>query len=192
MAIYMRTELQAQIWAAWGRGLSMATIARMLPTRRISVYNVIGAQGVIEPPPRSRADRALSVLEREWIGKGLAAGCSLRMIARHLKRAPSTISREVRRNGGAIRYSGMRADEHAWRQARRPRQCLLARHPELEGLVIAKLSIDWSPQQISGWLKKMYPHDPTMRVSPETIYRSLFIQARGVLRRELTAHLRRR
>src|SRR5882672_257281 len=120
MAIYMRTGLQAQIWAAWGRGLSMATIARMLPTRRTSVYNVIGAQGGIEPPPRRRANRALSVLEREWIGKGLAAGCSLRMIARHLKRAPSTISREVRRNGGAIRYSGMRADEHAWRRARRP------------------------------------------------------------------------
>jgi IS30 family transposase len=192
MATYMRTGLQAQIWAAWGRGLSIATIARMLPTRRISVYNVIGAQGGIEPPPRRRADRALSVLEREWLGKGLAAGCSLRMIARHLKRAPSTISREVRRNGGAIRYSGVLADEHAWRRARRPRQCLLARHPELEGLVIAKLSIDWSPQQISGWLKKMYPHDATMRVSHETIYRSLFIQARGVLRRELTAHLRRR
>jgi IS30 family transposase len=170
----------------------MAQIARQLPTNVSSVRILLGSQGGIRPPSQRRSSRALSAAEREWIGEGLAAGCSLRMIARHLKRAPSTISREVKRNRGVMRYSGLSADERAWRKARRPKKCLLTLCPALRDLVIEKLLLRWSPQQISGWLKTVYPHDPTMRVSHETIYRSLFVQSRGVLRQQLCEHLRRR
>ena len=169
----------------------MRHIARVVPAHYVSVRNLINQCGGISPALRRRSSRALSAAERERITQGVAAGCSLREIARHLKRAPSTITREVKRNGGVLRYSGISADERAWRYARRPKACLLKRHQSLRELVIQKLSIDWSPQQISGWLKKAYPDDESMRVSHETIYRSLFIQARGVLRQELTAHLRR-
>jgi IS30 family transposase len=113
------------------------------------------------------------------------------MIARHLKRSASTISREVKRNRGVMRYSGIWADERAWRKARRPKKCLLSTRPALRDLVIEKLLLEWSPQQISGWLRKVYPHDPMMHVSHETIYRSLFIQSRGALKQALCAHLRR-
>jgi IS30 family transposase len=133
----------------------------------------------------------LKASEREAISRGLVAGCSMREIARHLQRAPSSISREIARSGGVKRYRAVNADERAWWRARRPKRCVLARHERLQGLVTAKLLIDWSPQQISGWLKKAYPDDESMRVSHETIYRSLFIQARGALKKELTAHLRR-
>jgi len=190
MSRYMGLSMQAQIWDAWARGLSIPRISRTLPTGRMNVRNLISARGGIQPEPRRRARRALSTAERELIGQGLWAGCSLRTIARHLKRAPSTISREVKRNRG-VRYSGLAADARAWRQARRPKKCLLTEQAPLRDLVVQKLLLDWSPQQISGWLRKMYPHDPTMQVSHETIYRSLFVQARGVLKQELRAHLRR-
>jgi IS30 family transposase len=189
---YVIETVRAQIWEHWNRGLSISEITRVLPTRRISVGSIIRGHGGIAPPPRRRSSRALNSVERELICSGLPAGCSMREIARHLKRAPSTISREVKRHGGLMGYSGLRADERAWRRARRPRPCLLARHQGLRELVIQKLSIDWSPHQISGWLKKVYPDDETMRISHETIYRSLFIQARGVLKQQLAAHLRRR
>jgi transposase, IS30 family len=189
---YMREAVQARVWEAWRGGLSVSQIARAVPSHRMSVHNLISSCGGIRPPARRRSSRALSAAERERITQGVAAGCSLREIARYLKRAPSTISRELKRNGGRLRYSGIRADERAWRYARRPKACLLRDHQSLRELVIQKLSIDWSPQQISGWLKKAYPDDASMRVSHETIYRSLFIQARGVLRKELTTHLRRR
>ncbi len=192
MSHYMRESMQRQVWQAWNEGFSMAQISRLLPTHRISVRTLIGGNGGICPAPQRRSSRALSAAEREWIGEGLAAGCSLRMIAQHLKRAPSTISREVKRNRGVMRYSGIWADERAWRKARRPKACLLTTRPELRDLVTAKLSLQWSPQQISGWLKTVYPHDPTMRVSHETIYRSLFIQSRGVLKQQLCEHLRTR
>jgi IS30 family transposase len=192
MTTYLRESLQRQIWQAWGAGLPVERIARELPTRSVSVWKLIRAQGGIRPPQRRRSVSSLSARERELIGQAVAAGCSLRSIASHLKRAPSTISRELRRNGGAMRYSGLRAEERAWRLARRPKSCLLVRHPQLRALVIHKLLIDWSPEQISGWLPKAYPDDPSMRVSYETIYRSLFVQARGALKLELTAHLRRR
>jgi IS30 family transposase len=191
MTLYMRENLQGQVWDAWGRGLSIAQISRVLPTRSISVRTLISAKGGIRPAPRRRSMRALSAVEREQIGAGLAAGCSLRTIAAHLKRAPSTISREVKRNLGVMRYSGISADGRAWRKARRPKKCLLAEHPALRDLVIQKLLLEWSPQQISGWLRTVYPHDPMMQVSHETIYRSLFIQSRGVLKQQLCAHLRR-
>jgi IS30 family transposase len=192
MAHYMGEKMQRQVWEAWGQGLSMAQIARLLPTNTISVRTLLSARGGIRPPPRRRSSRALSAAEREWIGEGLAAGCSLRVIARHLKRSASTISREVKRNRGVMRYSGIWADERAWRKARRPKKCLLNSNAALRDLVIEKLLLEWSPQQISGWLRTVYPHDPTMRVSHETIYRSLFIQSRGVLKQQLCAHLRHR
>jgi IS30 family transposase len=189
---YVLEQVQTQIWDSWERGLSISEIARVLPTRRISVGSIIRGHGGIRPPPRRRSSRALSSGERELICKGLAAGCSMREIAGHLKRASSTVSREVKRHGGVMGYSGVRADERAWRRARRPRTCLLVRNHSLRELVVQKLSIDWSPHQISGWLKLAYPEDDSMRVSHETIYRTLFIRARGVLNTRLTQHLRRR
>jgi IS30 family transposase len=132
----------------------------------------------------------LSINEREEISRGIAAGVSLRSIAADLHRAPSTISRELRRNGGHGRYRAAAADKRAWRQALRPKPCKLAVHDHLRQLVAAKLEANWSPEQIAGWLKRTYPDDEAYRVSHETIYRSLFVQARGVLKKELQAHLR--
>jgi IS30 family transposase len=134
----------------------------------------------------------LSTPEREEISRALAARESLRAIARRLGRAPSTISREIRRHGGATRYRAITADDRAWRQARRPKRCRLAAHPRLCRVVAAKLRADWAPQQIAAWLVSTYPTEPTMHVSHETIYRTLYIQARGALKRDLLAHLRRR
>jgi len=183
---------QALIWHRWGEGLPMVAIASGLRIRENGVRAIIGAYGGIRPPQRCRSQRVLSAAEREEISRGLQAGCSMREIARHLRRAPSSITREVRRHGGMGLYRAFNADERAWRRARRPKRCLLARDERLRQLVTQKLLIDWSPEQISVWLKKTYPADETMRVSHETIYRSLFVQARGVLKQELTAHLRRR
>ena len=116
----------------------------------------------------------------------------MRRIAEQLGRSTSTISREVNRNHGRVKYRAALADEQAWRQAQRPKLCRLAVNQLLQKVVAGKLKDQWSPQQVSGWLKREYPDDETMRVSHETIYRSLFIQARGVLKKELLAHLRSR
>jgi IS30 family transposase len=147
--------------------------------------------GGIAPAPRRRAAGALSAGEREEISRGLAAGRSIRHTAALLGRAPSTISREIRRNGGSSRYRAAVADTKAWERARRPKTCRLAQLPRLRRLVAAKLRADWSPQQIAAWLMETYPGDPTLHVSHETIYRTLYVQARGALKRELAAHLRR-
>jgi IS30 family transposase len=145
-------------------------------------------------PPQHRSPCVLSLTEREEISRGLATDASLREIARRLGRAPSTVSREVRRHGEGRRYRycyrAQRADWRAWRQARRPKKCILASNARLQAVVAGKLKIDWSPQQISGWLKEQYPADEGMRVSHETIYRTLFVQARGALKKELLGHLR--
>jgi IS30 family transposase len=183
---------RALVWDRWGEGLPMVEIASTLQIREQGVRAIIGACGGIRPAQRCRSQRVLNAAEREEISRGLKAGCSMREIARHLRRAPSSISREVRRHGGMGFYRAFNADERAWRRARRPKRCLLAADERLRQLVTQKLLIDWSPEQISDWLKKAYPNDDTMRVSHETIYRSLFVQARGVLKQELTAHLRRR
>jgi IS30 family transposase len=132
----------------------------------------------------------LSFAERESISRGLAAGWSLRAIARELGRAPSTISREVARHGGRNRYRAAKADQSAWKSARRPKSCKLAMRLKLRRSVASKLALNWSPEQIAGWLRRRYPGDDDMNISHETIYRSLFIQARGVLKRELIKHLR--
>ena len=140
--------------------------------------------------PRRRRPGSLQLCEREEISRGLAAGKTLRDIAAELGRAPSTISREIRRNQSQRGYRAHRAEYRAQRRARRPKPCLLERHERLREVVIEKLQCNWSPRQISGYLIEQFPDEPSMRVSPETIYRSLFIQARGVLKKDLIKHLR--
>ncbi len=155
-----------------------------------SIRCVVLPRGGIAPAARRRSRLALTLAEREDISRGIASGASLRKIAQLLDRAASTVSREVARHGGCPEYRANEADGQAWESALRPRQCLLAVTRKLRNIVASKLLLDWSPEQISGWLTTQYPSDESMRVSHETIYRSLFIQARGVLKKELVAHLR--
>ena len=188
--IYFTEKQKADIWDRWQRGESMSSIGRRFDRNSSSIYPLLARTGGIRPPERRRSRLALTLVEREEISRGLRVQLSLRAIARQLKRAPSTISREVQRNGGCTRYRATRSDRSAWDRARRPKSCKLACHPTLCQRVSVKLERKWSPQQIAGWLKRENPNDETARVSHETIYRSLFIQARGVLKKELLAHLR--
>lgn len=184
-----KTERE-HIWARWVAGDSMRSIGRLLARDAQTIHLLLTQRGGMAPPPRRRAARALGLAEREEISRGLCQGRSLRHIARDLGRAPSSISREVERNGGRNRYRAAHADQRAWAQALRPKTCLLARHGRLRRVVASKLAHRWAPQQISGWLARRYPDDDSMRVSHETIYRSLFIQSRGVLKKQLLEHLR--
>jgi IS30 family transposase len=183
-------EHQRELWTRWEAGESLSEIARALGRWPGSIRRQLLAHGGYVPAERSRCARALSFAEREDISRGLAAGLSVRRIAARLGRPPSTVSREVGRNGGRARYRAARADERAWRTARRPKACKLATNPALRELVAAKLKENWSPEQISGWLARSFPGEQALHVSTETIYRSLFVQARGALRAELSAHLR--
>jgi IS30 family transposase len=162
-----------------------------LNRRSVSVLQVLRRDGGFAPRTRRRAPRALQAQEREEISRGLCAGRSIREIARRLGRAASTVSREVRRNGGKRFYRAANADARAWRRARRPQPCLLARRRRLRSWVADRLGRNWSPRQVAVGLKHTFPHDRSMRVSHETLYRSLFIQARNVLKKELVSHLRR-
>jgi IS30 family transposase len=180
----------AEFWQQWRAGQSMSGIGQALGRDRSSIHYVARCYGGIAPAPRRRSPLALSLVEREEISRGIAVGRSIRGIATALGRAPSTICREIARHGGPYGYRATEADRNAWHAARRPKPCLLSSNGRLRRIVAGKLSLDWSPEQISGWLKAQYPHDENMRVSHETIYRSLFIQARGVLKKELTRHLR--
>jgi len=168
----------------------MSSIGRLFDRHSSSIYPLLARTGGIRPAERRRSWLALTLAEREEISRGLRAALSLRRIARQLGRAPSTISREVRRNGGRARYRAVRSDEAAWDRAHRPKPCKLACRPSLCHTVSDRLADKWSPQQIAGWLKREHPDGESARVSHETIYRSLFIQARGVLKKELLAHLR--
>src|SRR4051812_28930592 len=179
------------LWRRRKEGASLSEIATALGTSLSSVYGVVKRQGGIAPRPRSRSSRVLSLPEREEISRHLVLGASARAIARALKRAPSTISREIHRHGGRIHYRAAQADAVAWQRAQRPKHCRLARHAALRRVVAEKLAAAWAPQQIAGWLVREYPDEPTMRVSHETIYRTLYVQARGVLKKQLMAHLRR-
>lgn len=185
-------EQKRELWSRWKAGESLSEIGRALGKQSGSIHGVVAANGGYVPAFRRRSPRALSLIEREEISRALAEGVSLRAIARRLGRAPSTISREITRHGGVARYRAAVADQRSWERARRPKPCKLAGSPELRALVASKLADQWSPEQISGWLARTYPGEHALQVSTETIYRSLFIQARGVLRKELTAHLRTR
>jgi IS30 family transposase len=186
----LNDEQRRDVWARWKRGDCMADIARALSISRDPVRHVLVSAGGIAPPARKRCARQLSFEEREVISRGLAAGEPVRQIARSLGREPSTIAREVNRNGGRGSYRAGHAERRAWEQARRPKRCRLGCNARLQELVAEKLSLDWSPKQISQWLERQFPDDHNLRVSAETIYRSLFVQARGVLKKELIAHLR--
>ncbi len=181
-----------ELWDRWAGGESISEIGRAMAKPPGSVFTVLRSNGGCVPPPRHRRAGTLSLEEREEISRALACGESIRAIARALGRSASTVCREVKRNGGRDRYRATRADEDTWDRARRPKQCLLAQRPILAELVAAKLAEDWSPEQISGHLAKAYDRDSGMYVSHETIYKTLFIQSRGVLAKELTKHLRSR
>jgi Helix-turn-helix domain len=179
-----------EVWTRWRSGQAVKVLAREMRVNPSTVRDLLHRTGGIRPAPKRRWEVRLSLAEREEISRGLAAGLSLRAIATGLGRAASTVSREVLGNGGRARYRAAAADRAAWTRAARPKATKLAGSPALAALVTAKLELDWSPQQIAGWLKIEYPHDGGMQVSHESIYRSLFVQTRGSLRKELTAHLR--
>ncbi len=182
----------AELWERWKRGDGLKAIGRVLGKPSSCIFAHIKPSGGIKPPARRRSRLALSLAEREDISRGLVAGRSVRSMARALGRSPSTVSREIVRNGGSRWYRAAAADRRAWKQALRPKPCKLAVHGQLRQAVAAKLERNWSPEQIAGWLKRMHPGTEACQVSHETIYRSLYVQARGVLKKELMQHLRSR
>ncbi len=175
-------EQRIEMWRRWKAGESLHEIGRAFGKAHNSIRFLLKQRGGIVPGARRRSPRALTLAEREDISRGIAAGSSIREIASGLQRPVSTVSREVLRHGGRSLYRASEADRQAWESALRLKACLLANHEELRSIVVSKLILDWSPEQISKWLTVQYPSDESMRVSHETIYRSLFIQARGVLR----------
>ena len=179
-----------EIWNLWQEGKSTKEIGRVLDRGGSAIHRQLAVYGGIRPEPRCRSPRALTLVEREEISRGIAAKDSMRSIAVRLGRSPSTVSREISRNGGYDNYRAAEADERSWERARRPKRCQIARSPRLRELVEEKLRQVWSPEQIAGWLKRTYPDNESLHVSHETIYRSLFIQARGALKKELTDYLR--
>ena len=189
--IYYTETDKAMMWDRWQKGESLNSIARHFGRSHSSIQGVLARAGGIRPPPRRRSRRALTLSEREEISRGVVAGQSLRSIAVSLDRAPSTISREIKRNGGRRQYRASKADQAAWDRAHRAKTCKLAENRALARIVAEKLQLEWSPDQIAGWLKSTYPDDESYQVSHETIYKSLFIQARGALKKELLQHLRK-
>ena len=181
---------KAEMWDRWQRGESMTSIGRVFDRPSSSIYNHLSSSGGIRPPSQRRSQLALTLSEREEISRGIASHLSLRTIAAQLGRSPSTVSREINRNGGLEHYRANQADKATWDRAHRPKPCKLAGSPLLRGIVARKLKSNWSPEQISGWLKRTYPRNENFQVSHETIYRSLFIQTRGVLKKELQLYLR--
>ena len=189
--IFYTDSQKALMWERWRAGDSLHQISRLFDRKHTSVPSVLAQTGGIRPPERHRSKLALTLAEREEISRSVVAGQSIRSIAARLGRSPSTISREIKRNGGQEWYRASFADEAAWDRAHRPKICKLAQNRTLAQIVTAKLQLQWSPQQVAGWLKHTYPCDRNLYVSHETIYRSLFIQARGALKKELLEHLRR-
>ena len=189
--IYYTEEQKALMWDRWQQGESLNAIARLFDRHHPSIQRILAETGGIRPAPRRRSRRALTLAEREEISRGLVTGRSIRSIAATLGRAPSTVSREIRRNNGRQRYRAGDADQAAWDRAKRPKTCKLVENRRLARVVARKLQMEWSPQQIAGWLKRIYADDEHNQVSHETIYKSLFIQARGALKKELLHHLRR-
>jgi len=188
--VKVSAKQRTDMWSRWKAGQSLHEIGRVFGKDHVSIQFMLAQHGGIAPTSRRRSPLTLTLGERENISRGIACGSSIREIAKALQRAVSTVSREVARHGGRPLYRAKEADHQAWESALRPKRCLLAIHGKLQRIVASKLILDWSPEQISGWLKIQYPEDESMRVSHETIYRSLFIQARGVLKKELIQHLR--
>jgi len=189
--IYYSASQRAIMWDHWRKGETMHQIAGLFDRFHSSVHRILAETGGIRPAERRRSKSALTLAERELVSRAVVAGSSIRSTAASLGRAPSTISRELRRNGGSGGYRASSADQAAWDRAHRPKVCKLVQNRALAHLVASKLRLEWSPEQVAGWLKRTYPDDENYQVSHETIYRSLFIQARGALKKELMAHLRR-
>ena len=187
---FYTSEQRALMWDRYQQGDSLNTIARMFDRGHSAVAGIIGRSGGIRPAERKRRESSLTVDEREEISRGIVAGVSIRQIAKSLDRAPSTISREISRNGGLVKYRANKADTQAWENAARPKICKLLSNRALSRTVARKLKRSWSPQQIAGWLKCNHPGDPDRWVSHETIYKTLYIQARGALKKELVSCLR--
>ena len=189
--IHYTESQKVLMWERWQKGESLQQIAQLFDRNHSSMQPILAVTGGIRPAARCRSRWALTLAEREAISRAVVAGHSIRMIAAQLGRAPSTISRELQRNGGQEGYRASQADQSAWDRGRRPKTGKLAQNRALARLVAGKLQRQWSPEQVAGWLKRTYADDTSRQVSPETIYRSLFIQARGALKKELVAHLRR-
>lgn len=189
--IYYSDSQKALMWERWKQGWTLHEIGKLFDRAHTSIRGILAETGGFRPAQRVRSSSALSLAEREEISRAMVAGESIRSTAARLGRAPSTISREIKRNGGGEGYRANQADEAAWERARRPKRCKLIEYRALARIVADKLRMLWSPEQIAGWLKHTYPSDESHHVSHETIYRSLFIQARGALKRELLEHLRR-
>jgi len=187
--IYFTSEQKSEIWDRWQRGDSMSSIGRGFDRDSSSIYPLLSRAGGIRPPVRKRSRLALTPFDREIISRGIAACHTIRAIARELCRPASTVSREINRNGGYSKYRAIDAESMAWVRALRPKLCKLAINKHLQGVISNKLVIHWSPEQIAGWLKRKYPQEEHNQVSHETIYRSLFVQARGVLKKELMQYL---
>jgi IS30 family transposase len=189
--IHYTESQKALMWERWQKGESLQQIAQLFDRNHSSIQGILAPTGGIRPPPRCRSRLALTLAEREEISRAVVAGHSMRWIAAQLGRAPCTVSREIKRNGGQECYRASQADQSAWDRGRRAKTGKLAQNRALARLVAAKLRLQWSPEQVAGWLKRTFPDDPSLQVSHETIYRSLFIQARGALKKELVEHLRR-
>lgn len=189
--IYYSDTQKALMWERWKQGWTLQEIGKLFDRAHSSIQGILAESGGIRPLQRRRSVLALSLAEREEISRALVAGESIRSIAARLGRAPSTISREVSRNGGRDEYRANQAEQATWDRALRPKLCKLRKNRTLARIVAHRLKMLWSPEQIAGWLKHTYPNDLSRYVSHETIYRSLFVQARGALKRELLAHLRR-
>ena len=187
---YYTDAQKALMWERWKQGWTLHQIGQLFNRAHTSVQGILSRTGGFRPPQRSRSKIALTLAEREEISRAVAEGQSVRSIAARLDRAPSTVSREIKRNGGRANYRAAEADDAAWNRALRPKACKLREDRALARTVADKLRLLWSPEQIAGWLKHTYPRE-SHRVSHETIYRSLFIQARGALKKELLQHLRR-
>lgn len=189
--IYYTENQKALMWERWRKGESLQQIAQLFDRNHSSIQGIFVESGGIRPAQRHRSRLALTLAEREVISRALVAGQSIRSIATSLGRAPSTISREIKRNGDQESYRASHADQAAWDRTRRPKICKLVGNRTLAHIVAGKLQMQWAPEQIAGWLKHTYPDDENYQVSHETIYRSLYIQARGALKKELVQHLRR-
>jgi len=188
--IFYSADQKAEIWDRWQHGESMRSIGRLFDRPSSSMFNQLAPTGGIRPPPRNRSRLALTLAVREEISRGIVSDLPLRTIARQLGRSPSTVSREINRNSGLKHYRASQADQAAWDRAHRPKQCKLAVNPALRRIVARKLRSNWSPDQIAGWLQRTYSGNECNTVSHETIYRSLYVQARGVLKKELQLYLR--